>query len=194
MMFRSLLAVAAAVSVVYADSSSSSAGSGLADVPACATSCLVTAIQASGCALTDYHCICVEQEAAVTKASMPCLLKSTCTTTDVTSKSSSLRFTFFDSILNLIVELQQVSANICQKAAADDYATSSATGGSTSTAMSSSASGSSSSTFAGTQTMSTMTMSRNSTTSAIPGATGVANVLQAGQAVLGLSFLAALAL
>ncbi|KAK5135241.1 hypothetical protein LTR08_005491 [Meristemomyces frigidus] len=52
-------------------------------LPACALSCYTAAIAASGCAATDIFCQCSTGQTALQSSAIPCLCKSTCSTTDL---------------------------------------------------------------------------------------------------------------
>ena len=51
----------------------------IADIPACAQTCLLPALQATGCSMTDFNCIC--GSAQFVSGSKACILKA-CSTAD----------------------------------------------------------------------------------------------------------------
>ena len=80
MQFKALIA-AAFVTLVAAEDINTLLG----EFPTCSSSCMLTAISATNCALTDYVCQC-KASAAITAASTPCLIK-VCNTDELQSKS-----------------------------------------------------------------------------------------------------------
>lgn len=53
-------------------------------IPACADSCFSAAVAQSGCSATDTLCQCTTGLTSITNNVTPCLLKSTCTSSDLT--------------------------------------------------------------------------------------------------------------
>jgi len=54
----------------------------LTGLPQCSLSCFVTAIQASGCALTDTYCVCTKGKDSITASVTPCVIKACTDTSD----------------------------------------------------------------------------------------------------------------
>lgn len=90
MRYSFLSAIALALGVASASSVSS--------YPTCAQACLTSAAESAGCSLTDAECQCGPGLDTITSDGTACLLKSTCSATDLISAChvllSSLAFGF----------------------------------------------------------------------------------------------------
>ncbi|GAM90531.1 hypothetical protein ANO11243_085750 [Dothideomycetidae sp. 11243] len=114
-------------------------------IPACADTCILTAVSDAGCAISDYYCQCTTGKAKITTEATSCLLKSSCTV---------------GQINNITVAI----GNICASAIAagptpgSASATSNTTTSNSSSSSSSSSAGSSTSSAAATQSSSSANM------------------------------------
>ena len=76
---------AATIAILATAVSAQSIADLTASIPACAQTCLATAIGNSGCGLTDNACQCGDANAAITREATPCVI-SGCSSEEALSK------------------------------------------------------------------------------------------------------------
>ncbi|PBP21744.1 hypothetical protein BUE80_DR007561 [Diplocarpon rosae] len=140
-----------------------------AQIPACAQTCLGTAITGAGCEVADKACQCGSNMAAITKSATPCVI-SACSSTEA-------------------LLTQSLTAKICEAVAAGSDSGSSVSGTASSTPSSTPSAASRSSTATPTTSRSA---SASSSTSTAPPTTGAGNKKELAGLAVGAALMAVL--